>query len=255
LGWWAKGMLEIARHGFAITAQVRSNRCLGPATPMEIVNQRGPFLATVLHRGGLGCLRHRDGLGRQQIKGPLGVVIDNNRAIGGAFAPGPIVNTDLLRRGRRRQRCRADSVEQQIHPTSETQGIGEPETGSTAQRQADPLMGFGQSVGALRPRRQDCGKAFRKDFAGTRILITEKTADVKDEATTIACPGKIREGARIAAVDAAGRGCTARTWIGGLTADHGERNQGWIGTNRGFLNIQCRLAEARSLHQDGGGLQ
>jgi hypothetical protein len=135
-------------------------------------------------------------------------------------------------------------VEQQIHPTPETQGGGKPDTSCATERQADLLLGFRQSVGAPSPRGEHGGETLGEDFARTGSLVTEKASHVEEQATAIPCPGKIRERATIATVDARRQGRTLRTCTGRLLAHHAEGDQRRISKNRGVLDSQqCRVRQ------------
>ena len=83
--------------------------------------------------------------------------IDQNRAVGLAFLPGPVIDAQHLRRGSRRERTVAGQPQQGVSTDRHGLPRGAAGAGFTAQRQPDLALGIGKACGPAGKAAHDPG--------------------------------------------------------------------------------------------------
>jgi hypothetical protein len=162
-------------------------------------------------------LRHGVGRAiRQQGHGLAAFQINEDGAIGLAFAQGEIVYPQHAGRGERRSRLPTEQAQQSISTHGQGKLLAEVHPRRATQSEPHSTQMLGQPQRAPRPRGGHRGQAFGKDTARAVAIAAKPLAHPQLEAHTVLRPGQIREGAFVVTMDTLRRERTERTGHAGL---------------------------------------
>jgi hypothetical protein len=137
---------------------------------------------------------------RQQVDRSMTLVIDQNRAVGAAPLPSPVVHPHDSRRRCRRQRQSMNQPQQRHATGGPMQAGAQPSTRSTTERQPDLLQARAQWHSPTSVARGQPRYLFGKRSLWAAAIPTEEAANPKMDHQRVT-DGFVHQAARIAAVD------------------------------------------------------
>ena len=159
----------------------------------------------------MGREPRRDGLGPpvgQQRNGATALEVDDQRAVGVAAPPGPVVDADHSRLGDRRRRHGAHRAQQCVAADRDGEARREPGAGRAADGEAEATVHLSQPSGPPQARRCHRTDALGEDPARAAGRVAPEAAQAQVHLGGAALPGQVAQAAAIAAVDPA-RGAPA----------------------------------------------
>jgi hypothetical protein len=174
---------------------------------------------------------------RQEVEHRMSFEIDDQCAVGVAFAPCPVVNPDDGGSRRCRSRRSASQAKQGICAGGHAGAGGSAGTRFAAMLKGKMALILSKAVGALSEGGNDGGETLSEDGARANGIVADEFADEKAEANGNTCPGSISNGARVAAMEAR-RGLGAEgTGSSGLAWVERDGNRGCIGVEVDYLQL------------------
>src|SRR6266446_2188525 len=215
---------------------VRDLDRLRGALPRALRIGTRPIAGDDLHtRMRLEPLRHRHGRALwQEGDGLAALQVDEDRAVGVAFAQRPVIHAQHPGRRGVRLRLPTEQAQERVPADSQVPRVAEAYPGFPAQRHAERDEALGQPQGAARPGSRDGGQAFGEDAARTGTFVAQPCADPQLEGHPILRPGQVCQGAPVVTMDTprwSGTERTGRTDLGRLHAQ-GDLRRGVIDLTR-----------------------
>jgi len=180
-----------------------------------------------------------------KIDDPVPLEIDQDAAVAVTTPEGKVINAEDAWRGDGATDCSPDYPEDRIRAGSHLQSDQDPCSCLTTQCHSNEFECLNQAGGATSVGRDDAGQALREDAAGTGGCLTEEPTDGELDGDGNAVPGKIGEGADVAAVHARGREVAGWTRGTGGRGGHDNRNSGTV-------DAEQIEPEAGRIEEEGG---
>ncbi len=184
---------------------------------------------------------------RQQGDGLAALQVDEDRAVGVAFAQRPIVDAEHLRRGGVSLWLPAEEAQERVPADPQVPRVAEAYPGFPPQRDAERHQALGQAQGTARPGGRNGGQAFGEDAARAGAVAAAPFAHAQLKAHTILRPGQIGQRALVVTMDAPGRGGAQRTGCAGLGRAHAQGDLG-----RGSIDLARLQVQRGRIGQEGG---
>jgi hypothetical protein len=179
----------------------------------------------------------------QQRDGATALEVDDERAVGVAAPPSPVVDPDDPRLSDLRQRHGAHRAQQRVGADGNGETRREPGAGRAADGQAQAAMDLGQPSGPAQARGRDRGRTLGEDPAWAAGRVAPEATQAQMRLGGASLPGQVAQAAAVAAVDPA-RGALA-PGTGGDPHPHPSLNDQPIGPNPGVLDDQVARQEGR----------
>jgi len=200
-GHGADGIAEVAQQVPAVRHLDRIRRALAHAVRVGA----GPVARDDLDPG---VLTEPPGQGfalpvGQQVHEPIALQVDQGRPVAVATAPGPIINGEGARRGRRLAIIagRAGHPQQRVGADRHGQPFGQAPAGLAAERMGEMALQVAQPLGPACGCRRDPGQALGEGLAGTGGVEAAEPPCLDLQRHWTALPGQVGKRALVAAME------------------------------------------------------